>query len=51
MEKVIIISGPNGIASHQTYQVNDLLHEGWTVKSVTQSSEREYTNVVFVLSR
>lgn len=50
-EHIIIIKGYNGVSDAYSERVNSYLDSGWTVKSVTMSSEKEYTTAIFVLQR
>ncbi len=50
-EHVVIINGYKGISNNFSERVNSYLDDGWTVKTVTISSEREHTTAIFVLQR
>ena len=50
-EKVIILSNHNGLGGYKAETINGYLGEGWTVKSVNMSSEKDYTTAIFVLQK
>ena len=51
MEKVVMIYDVNGLNQENVSKVNELLEEGWTVKSVTTESIGHYVTAIFVLTK
>jgi hypothetical protein len=51
MEKVVILEASGSYASFYEGRVNDLLEDGWTVKSVNTVANKDVAAIVFVLEK
>lgn len=48
-EKIYVINSSMGLEQYQVAEINEKLTRGWSVKSVTMSSDKEYTSAIIVL--
>lgn len=51
MEKVVVAHGLNWLGQEDLSEVNTLLEEGWTVKTIKTTSTEKHVTAVFVLEK